>query len=232
MHINNLLKIAVVFLGLSFINVIQATVLPESDFNGVKYSERLARARLFDNLLAHADRDAEVVEESHIPIDLTSYLETKPLPLNDTFSTPFGNPAFNQIFDNITDHYASYSKFLENASTKEIMELRLKVMTHYRSDKEYAIIQNRFDNFIRDFRPKTVLFDKYCFSIIDYLIFPSLGVKSYSPIELTRLRKSVISTIPSYATAEQRKDFAGVVDEILYKYLKGEDISSYSTNTA
>ncbi|KAI7878733.1 uncharacterized protein EV154DRAFT_568844 [Mucor mucedo] len=232
MRLNRVAKIVAVFLGLSFISIVQAVVLSEGESSNVKYSERLARARSFDSLLALADRDMEVGEKSHIPIDLSNYLETKQPPLNDTILTSYGNPAFNEMFDNITDNYPEYSKFLENASTREIMNLRLKVMTYYKSDSEYGNIQNRFDNFIRDFRPKTVSFDKFCFSIMDYLIFPGLGVESYSPVALAGLRKSVVSTIPRNATAAQRRDFVGVVDDIIFKYLTGEDISSYSTNKA
>lgn len=233
MQLNNFLKLVGVFLGFSFINLIHAALLSENDIIVLKHSIKVEQAAALGKLLSHTESHVnDKPLKANKPLDHASYLETKSAQLKDTFSTTLGNPTFNEMFDNITDHYTTYSKYLENASTKEIMDLRIKVMEYYKTATEYASVQTKFDNFVIDFRPATAAFDKFAFSIIDFLIFPDLGVKFFTATQLARLRKDVISTVPLSATPSQRSDFVSVVDGIISKFLNGKDLGTYFTETA
>jgi hypothetical protein len=71
------------------------------------------------------------------------------------------------MFENITAHHIVYSKYLETASTKDIMELRLKALAFYKDAAGYAFAESRFDKFVMDFRPATAAFDRFAFSTVD-----------------------------------------------------------------
>lgn len=124
------------------------------------------------------------------------------------------NVILNEMFDNITEHFIPYSRYLESAPTTELMELRVKALKDYTDAKEYTGAVSKFDKFVQDFRPDSRAFDKFAFSTVDFLLFPGLSTKNYTPSELKRIRANVVNTIPEYVTEAQRKEFIRVVDSI------------------
>lgn len=124
------------------------------------------------------------------------------------------NVILNEMFDNITEHFIPYSKYLASAPTTELMELRIKALKGYTDAKEYTGAVSKFDKFVQDFRPESRAFDQFAFSTVDFLLFPGLSTKDYTPNELKRIRTNVVNSIPTYVSEAERKEFIRVVDSI------------------
>lgn len=124
------------------------------------------------------------------------------------------NIILNEMFDNITEHFIPYSQYLRSAPTTEMMLLRLRIIKDYTDAKEYTGAVAKFDKFVQDFRPQSKDFDKYAFSTIDFLMFPGLSTKDYTPIELKRIRANVVKTIPTYLTEAEKTEFMRIIDTI------------------
>ncbi|GAN08989.1 hypothetical protein MAM1_0236d08509 [Mucor ambiguus] len=145
----------------------------------------------------------------------------------DDSNTP--NPVFAAMFDNITNHYIEYSQFLNTASTKTILQLRLDALGYYSNPSDYGNVVSKFDNFVVDFRPQTVNFDKFAFSAIDFLVYPGLGVEYYSGAELARIRNEMINTVPGNASPSQRSDFIAIIDQTISKFPNGGNLGQFYT---
>ena len=143
------------------------------------------------------------------------------------------NIVFNEMFDNITNHFVDYSDFLKNAPTVEILLLRLKVLKGYRDPTDYSSAEAKFDRFVLDFRSQqSQVFDKFAFSTMDFLIFPDLGVRDYTANELARIRSDVIKTIPRDVTGTERTDFIAVIDAIISTFPNGKNLAPYFKKTS
>ncbi len=164
--------------------------------------------------------------ESH-QLDQVSYLQERSDFLKEMYLDTDGNEIFNEMFDNITDHFIEYSNYLASAPTKDLLVLRVKLLKSYSGPAQYSGAEAKFDRFVLDFRTDTRNFDKFAFSTVDFLIFPSLGVNNYSATDLARVRSEVIQTIPQSATETQRKDFIDVIDTIISEFPNGKDLQNY-----
>jgi hypothetical protein len=94
--------------------------------------------------------DSLVYEEDYLDIKMTL--------LRDAFSSTMSNPIFNEIFDNVTDHYITHSQYLEIASIKDVMNLRVKAIEFYNDTAAYAGAESKPDNFVVDLRPISAVF--------------------------------------------------------------------------
>lgn len=171
--------------------------------------------------------DSQLLSSHHLSEE--SYLHERSGLLKEIFLASDGNAIFDEMFENITEHFIDYSKYLNTASTKDLMLLRVKLLTSYKEPAKYSGAESKFDRFVLDFRPDTRNFDTFTFSTMDFLIFPGLGVENYSATELARIRFDAIQTIPQSATDQQKKEFIDVIDTIISGFRNGKDLQNFFT---
>lgn len=140
-----------------------------------------------------------------------------------------GNPIAGEIFDKISNDYVHYSKFLTSASIKTILQLRQNLLRFYNDPTNYSQASSRFDKFVSDFRTDTTEFDAFAFTSIDFLAQPLIGAHDYLGPQLAKLRTSIIQSMPSSATAEQKTDFIAFLDELISSFPNGDNLGAYLT---